>query len=188
MFHTERSLNKIFYRWGLLTLLFFSCGIGFAPSQPMAAKPLRFEFKANKKRVDVERVQTANKNLAQEKWLYEIEIHNISFADQSDLTVDYHCYKRDDKYGADKNSTKLPLKAIPGSEKIATLANSATFKFSTKEIDIDKDELKAGWTYTSGSKSKIKDSLYGIWIKILKNNEVVAEYTNPPSLKTKVEW
>lgn len=152
------------------------------------AKPIRLEFKTNKKRVDVERTQTVDKTLSQEKWLYEVEIRNISFADQNNLTVEYHCYKRDDKQGAERSKSKLPLKAVPGTVTIEQLANAATFKFKTVEVAIEKDELKAGWSYTDGSKEKIKDSLYGIWIKILKDGAVVAEYQNPVSLGSKTEW
>jgi hypothetical protein len=176
----------------LLTLALSVVFIGFvaplAQAQTVAAKPLRLEIKANKKRTDVERTQTQSKNLAEEKWLYEVEIRNTSFSDLADIKVDYRCYKRDDKYGADNSSSKLPLKPIPGSETIATLANAATYKFSTEEVKIQKDELKGGWVYLNGSKPKIKDSLYGIWIKVLKNGEVVCEYQNPPTLKSKVQW
>src|SRR6185436_19545888 len=92
-------------------------------------------------------------------------------------------YLDDDRKNA---SNKGKLKSSEGSTQIASLKNSAKFDFETTPVELSDSELKADWF--DGKKSKAHDSIAGIWIRVMKDGEVVNEYTEPSGLKAKAEW
>ena len=174
-------------------VLVFACslltmGLPEAHSQVMAAKPLRFDFTVTKKRLDVERVDKGSTNITEEKWAYEVAIRNSTFVDQGGLTIEYRNYRQQDSGKHTGARSKLPLIAHPGTEKIEALTKSGIYKFTTKAVEIKKSELKANWFYSDGTKDKVKDTLFGIWLRVLKDGEIVSEYFHPASLKSKTEW
>ena len=150
----------------------------------LAAAPLSFNVTSTKKRFDVSRSATESTKSVKEQWGYTITIENKSFQNLEGLDVEYRQYKFDDvrKGGGS-------LKPVPGATKIPSLANGAKFKFDTQPVEIDKQELKAGWSYNDKStKEKLTDALQGYWLRILKDGQVVFEYQNPPELTKKTKW
>lgn len=149
----------------------------------MAAPLLNFNVSCDKKRFDVDRTASVSTKFSKEEWGYGVTIENKSFKNLDALEVQYRQYKLDDKLKGD-----VKLKPISGSTTIASLRNGEKFKFDTTPVVVEKQELKAGWYYTDGSKSKVKDALRGLWLRILKDGQVVFEYQNPPGLQSKASW
>ncbi len=149
----------------------------------LEAAPLNFGVTTTKKRLEVERTGTASTTYTKEKWGYTITLENKSFQNLSDIEVQYRQYKFADKLKGDG-----ALKPVPGSNKMNTLANGAKFSFDTDPVEVDKQELKAGWSYHDGSKEKVKDALAGYWLRLLKDGAVVFEYQYPPELAKKAKW
>lgn len=107
--------------------------------------------------------------------------------DLTGLTVEYRMFMKDDSIRT--KATKIPLKRKEGSTTIDTLANLAVFKFQTEVMEIETSLLDSGWVYTGKSnKRKSKDSLYGIWLRVMKDGKMVAEFINPPAIKDKEKW
>jgi ABC-type glycerol-3-phosphate transport system substrate-binding protein len=168
---------------GILRFLIVSAAACGALGQ-LAAAPLSFDVTSTKKRFDVSTSATEDKKFSKEHWGYTITIENKSFQLIQDLAVEYRQYKFDDVRNGGGT-----LKGVPGSTKIPSLGNGAKFKFDTDPVELDKEELKAGWHYTNKSnKEKVADALQGYWLRILKDGQVVFEFQYPPELTKKVKW
>jgi hypothetical protein len=142
---------------------------------------------ADKRCLDKEKTASTSTTTTKEQWVYEVVIKNNSFRDLQGLTVQYREYMKDDSVST--KSTKIPLRKKEGTASIDTLANLAEFKFQTEVMEIESSLLKSGWTYKDRSnKRKTKDSLYGIWVRVMKDDKMVAEYVNPPMIKEKEKW
>ena len=150
----------------------------------LAAAPLNLAFSSNKRRFDVERTATTSTNLSTEKWGYKVTVENKSFKQLEPMEVEYRVFLLDDE----RNLKKPKLKAHPGTYTLPAMKNGEKHPFETQPVELKKSELKAGWYSSSGLKEKVTDSVGGIWLKVKKDGEVVAEYMNPPSLKTRVKW
>jgi hypothetical protein len=149
----------------------------------LSAAPLSFTVTAEKKRFDVDRSATVSTMTTKEKWGYSVTLENKAFKPLENLEVQYRQFKMDDtRKGPGK------LKGVPGSTKIEKMGNGEKFKFDTDAVEIEKQELKAGWSYTDGSKSKVKDALSGLWVRVVKDGETVYETQLPADLKNKAKW
>ena len=167
---------------GVIRGMFVVAALGATLGQVSAA-PLNFNVLCEKKRFDVERSETTSTKVSKEKWGYGVTIENKAFKALENLEVEYRQFRKDDARRGGAS-----LKAVPGSTKIAAIANGAKVKFDTEPVEIEKEELKANWSAARGSKEKVKDELSGIWIRIMKDGEKVFEYQSPPDLKNKVKW
>jgi hypothetical protein len=168
---------------GFLRFLIVSAAVCGAFGQ-LAAAPLSFNVTSTKKCFNVATSATTDKKFSKEQWGYSITIENKSFQPLQGLDVEYRQYKFDDV----RNGGGA-LKGVPGATKIPSLGNGEKFKFDTQPVELDKEELKAGWHYTNKStKEKVADALQGYWLRILKDGQVVFEFQNPPELKKKAKW
>jgi hypothetical protein len=167
---------------GILRLVVTAAAV-FGCFGELVAAPMNFAVTTNKKRFDVARTASTSTKFSNEKWGYTITIENKTFKPQQNLEVQYRQYKVDDVVRGEPK-----FKAIPGTTKIDTLANGAKFTFDTDPVEIEKQELKAGWYYSQGGKEKVKDSVAGYWLKILSAGEVVFEFQYPAELKGKMKW
>jgi hypothetical protein len=149
----------------------------------LVAGPLNFAVTTNKKRFEVERTGTNSTSFTKEKWGYTITMENKSFQALSGLNVEYRQFKF-----ADKLKGEGTLTGVKGVTKIDTLANGAKFKFDTDPVEIEKQELKTGWTYADSSKEKVKDALAGVWLRVMKDGQMVFEYQYPADLAKKAKW
>lgn len=148
---------------------------------------ITLDIHAEKKCLDKEKKKANNATVTTEKWVYEVAIKNGSFRDLAGLTVEYRMFMKDDSVRT--KSTKIPLRKQEGTTLIDALANLAVFKFQTEVMEIETSLLDSGWTYKDkGSKRQSKDSLYGIWLRVMKDGQMVAEFVNPPALKDKEKW
>jgi len=160
------------------------------PSTGMAQQAegaITLDIRAEKRCLDKEKKSEHNAMVTTEKWVYEVAIKNGSFRDLAGLSVEYRMFMKDDSVRT--KSTKIPLRKKEGTTPIEALANLAVFKFQTEVMEIETSMLDSGWVYKDkGNKRKSKDSLYGIWLRVMKDEKMVAEYVNPPTLKDKEKW
>jgi hypothetical protein len=145
------------------------------------AAPLNFHVVCEKKRFDVERGSTASTKTSREQWGYSVIIENKTFKLQENLNVEYRQYVLDDVATGKPKLTSHASKTA-----IAALANGAKFKFDTAPVAIEKEELKAN--YSRAGKEKVKDTLSGLWLRIIKDGQTVHEFCSPPELKNKAKW
>jgi len=148
---------------------------------------ITLDIHAERKCLEKEKKKANNTTITNEKWVYEVAIKNGSFRDLAGLTVEYRIYMKDDSIRT--KTTKIPLRKKEGTTPIKTLANLAVFKFQTEAMEIETSLLDSGWTYKDkANKRQSKDSLYGIWLRVMNGGKMVGEFVTPPGLKEKEKW
>ncbi len=55
-------------------------------------------------------------------------------------------------------------------------------------MTLKKARLKADWYYTNGAKSKAKDELRGVLVRVYSGDQLIGEFSQPASLKTQEKW
>ncbi|HEX8310820.1 MAG TPA: hypothetical protein VF614_05845 [Chthoniobacteraceae bacterium] len=166
------------------TLLALTAGL-IGMTGTLAAGPLNLNFSADRTRLDVQRTETGNTNLSKESWGYKVTVENKSFQNLEGLELEYRVFLLEDE----ARLRERKLKGNPGAHTIAALKNREKQQFQTIPVEVNKSELKAGWSYTNRAiKEKVKDGLGGIWIRVKKDGAIVAEYVNPPALKQRASF
>jgi hypothetical protein len=148
------------------------------------AAPLNLAISGDRRKYDTEKKQTESTNLSTEKWGYKVVIENKMFKPVEGLDIVYRVFKADDS----PHATTQKLLATPGTAAIASLKPGAKFTFDTQPVILNKSNLKGGWIYNDNSKAKVEDGVAGIWLRVLKDGEIVAEFLKPPALKEKAKW
>jgi hypothetical protein len=147
----------------------------------LVAAPLNFQVSCDKKRFDVERGTTMSTKTSREQWGYNVTIESKIFKPLENLEVQYRQYVLDDVV-----SGKPKLKSHTGKTTIAAMTAGGKFTFDTDPVDLEREEMKANWSRSG--KQKTKDTLSGLWLRIVKDGEVIYEFQSPPELKSKVKW
>lgn len=119
--------------------------------------------------------------------LYKVQIRNNSDFTFKDLEVEYRFFVFHNELAADRRS-EGKIERIVGNKKLASLAAYRDFEFETKSAEMTDTELKSGWVYTNGGKDKSEDELQGIWVRVYKGKEMIAEFANPSNLPEKKDW
>ncbi|HET6410144.1 MAG TPA: hypothetical protein VFG14_19800 [Chthoniobacteraceae bacterium] len=148
------------------------------------AAPLNLEITSERRRFTVEKQQTESTNSSSEKWGYKVVLTNKEFKAVASLDIVYRVYKVDES----RHTTAGKLIATPGSVAIASLKPSEKFTFNTEPVLLNSSSIKGGWVYTDKGKSKVEDSVAGLWIRVMQGGIVVFEHIKPPTLKNKATW
>lgn len=167
--------------------LFSALGILLiAPSAQTLTPNYRVEVKSEQKRFDVKRSGSESTEVAEEKWGYAITITNTSFKDIPELQVDYLVFSKHEKFGSKSGETRP--QRTSGKKSLGTLENNGRANFETEPVTLKKSRLKADWEYTNGAKSKAKDEVTGVWVRVYSGSELITEFSQPPALKTQEKW
>jgi hypothetical protein len=154
------------------------------PPAAAASSSSRVDFTvvAERKRLDFDRSGTNSSVTTKEKWAYKVTMENKSFAAVSGLEVQYRQFKFDDQLKGSK------LVGVGGTATMTSLNTGQKFSFETTPLEIERFELRPGWVWTDESKARVKDRLAGIWLRVMRDGEVVFEWQNPPDLKNRARW
>ena len=151
------------------------------PIEAQGSDELRFDYRPKKVKLETgDTTSTGVTKVKQETWVYEVTVTNRSFDDLEDLVVKHRAYVKDAR------TDKLIPSA--GEATIARLDNNDEVIIQTEPSAVEKTQLDGGWVYTDGSNPRQYDRLYGLWIRIYKDGELVSEFTTPASLERKVSW
>lgn len=156
-----------------------------SPAAEAAKNHVRLDFNilAERRRHEFDRSGNAHTVTTKETWGYKVSLENRSFAAATGLEVQYRQFKFDD---ALRGSTKLI--GVAGSATLPALRTGEKFSFETTPIEIERLELRPDWTYSGDAKDKVKDRLAGLWIRIVRDGEIVFEWQNPTDLKNSAKW
>lgn len=78
---------------------------------------------------------------------------------------------------------------VRGTANIPALTPQEKFTFDTKSVELFEKGLSSQFAgYTNGGRTRSKDSIKGIWIKLFEGGQEVGEYINPTTLSNKVKW
>lgn len=147
--------------------------------------PSDFDVKADPKCLAKDKTTSGIEKITTEQWIYNVTIENKTARDHADLDIKYVVYASDVQPGS-----KAPPKIIrkTGSSKLVAIKSHTKSAFTTEPIDLVKSQLTQGVTYGSGARPRANDTLEGIWLRIYKGGELLAEIAKPPALATKESW
>src|SRR5258708_87144 len=117
---------------------------------------------------------------------YQLTFQNQTLADLPQVTVNYIIFVERQKLGQ-KLTDPGHVDRITGSQNIDVLTNRAPQSVSTSEITLNKENLVGHYHYASGGRIKAEDNIAGVWVRVLQNDQIIAEFANPPSV-TKRGW
>ena len=155
-----------------------------AASTPAATGgTLDFNVVADRTRFDFDRSGNKHTITTKEKWGYKVTLENRAFKTVDGAEVQYRQFKLDDTLRAGSN-----LVGVAGATTINGLRNGQKFSFETVPVELERQELRAGWVYHDDAKRKVKDGLAGLWIRVVQGGQVVFEWQQPPDLKNTAKW
>jgi hypothetical protein len=126
--------------------------------------------------------------MSEEQWGYTATLFNRARKPLNGMRVEYILFVKPDTEPG-KDTISAPLKQKPGSKTIDALAPLDSISFRTDSIPIYKQQLKPGYIWgKTGNNSPVKDSLYGIWLRVYVGDQMVDEVVNPESLSKSEKW
>lgn len=115
---------------------------------------------------------------------YELRLQNQTTGDLSMLTVEYVVFVQRQKLG--ERLTDPPrIDRVTGSQTVDALNNRDPQSVTTKDFTLHKASLGGGWTYNNGGRLRAEDSVLGVWVRISQAGQLIAEYANPSSVKSR---
>ena len=76
-----------------------------------------------------------------------------------------------------------------GQADLADVPMSSRIQFRTDTIEAVKVSLKPGWIWSDADKKRtMRDKLHGVWVRIYRGGELVAESATPGGLNTREQW
>jgi hypothetical protein len=144
------------------------------------------EVATRRARLESDRSNTKSSARHDEVWCYRITIKNGSRARLEGLTAEWRVFYIDDTAKAVRD--KLPLKRLNGRTNLGVLEAGGSTEVETSTVRLQTVERKAGQGGGGSGKRKIEDSLEGVWVRVLRGSEVVAEYSSPGSLQKTEAW
>ena len=161
-----------------------------SPTAAAAASPassgggsLDFKVVADRTRFDFDRSGNNHTITTKEKWGYKVTLENRAFRTIDGAEVQYRQFKLDDTLRGGSQ-----LVGVAGSTTISGLRTGQKFSFETVPVELERQELRAGWVYTDDVKRKVKDGLAGLWIRVMHGGQVAFEWQQPPDLKNNAKW
>ena len=160
-----------------------------SPTATVASTPaaaggsLDFNVVADRTRFEFDRSGSNHTITTKEKWGYKVTLENRAFKTIDAAEVQYRQFKLDDTLRGGSN-----LVGYAGSTTISGLRNGQKFSFETVPVELERQELRAGWVYHDDAKRKVKDGLAGLWIRVMQGGQVAFEWQQPPDLKNNAKW
>ena len=145
------------------------------------------EFSCVAKKVE-QKATTASKGAVAvntENWVYVVTLENKTFKDIANLEIKYLIFYKQEELG----STAGPrLGRQAGSVKVAVINGNDKAEFNTVAVQLQKATLEGFRYYANGASPEANASLYGLWIRIYQNENMIAEMSKPANLPGKEKW
>lgn len=124
-------------------------------------------------------------NKKSENWGYTVSVENEGFKALTGLEVKYIIFYKHSELGIKGPPQK---KTKTGSYTIDTLAAIGKTSFDTDPVTLTKASLGGGAIFGNGARSRVADTLSGLWIRIYKDGNLFAEYAYPAGLTSTETW
>ena len=163
--------------------------VAVATPNPVGPGIPNIDVTADRKRVDLQRgamVSAGDEHRTTEKYQSAVKVQKRSFVDVPALDIQYVIFIERQKLGETKD--KDTIERISGSGKTEPLnVNTKSNSVNTSEFELVKQSLVGNYYYTNGGRRKVEDNVEGVWVKVLHEGKVIAEYANPTTI-TKRGW
>ena len=115
---------------------------------------------------------------------YELRLQNQTTGDLSTLNVEYVVFIQRQRLG-ERMTDPPKIDRVSGSQAVDALNNRDPQSVMTKDFTLHKGSLGGGWTYNNGGRLRAEDSVLGVWVRVSQSGQLIAEYVNPSSVKSR---
>jgi len=118
-----------------------------------------------------------------EDCVYTITLSNNAFKDATKLDVEYDVFVERQKMAEKAGSEHI--EHVKGKATVENITAMKKVTVDTTKFTLHRSTLGPGTYFTNGGNRSAKDSVKGVWIRVMQEGKLVAEYINPSTLKTK---
>lgn len=155
------------------------------------ADPEAIEFSVSRYSAGSEREKTRSRKTTIERHGYVVTLKNATTLDLNNLEIEYRIFAlRGDVGSMGQDRDREPF---AGTARIEELPAQNEAKFKTDAIALTSVSLRSGWVFSSrdtpnSNQRKIRDELGGVWVRVRKDNKIIAEYSTPSTLMEDEPW
>ena len=144
------------------------------------------DIAATRELADSSTVELAGRSFTKKEWSYKVGIHNATRKDLNDAEVEYRILY-------DDNVNFVRTQPAPGegdnqqdgqAVNIPTMTFNDEIEFNTPVLEMDTYEYEP----TRGAREFLKDEIKGIWIRVVRHDEVIAEYRSNEAAMGGLSW
>jgi hypothetical protein len=123
-----------------------------------------------------------------EQWGYNIVINNRSGPPLENIRAEYILLMEPNPYHT-APSDRNKLIRTTGTANLEPLQTGARTQFRTSTVEVVKVALKDGWVWTDADRKRTtRDKLYGLWVRVFRGDELIAEATTPAGIVQREKW
>lgn len=123
-----------------------------------------------------------------EQWGYNVVITNRSGPLLENLRVEYLLLLEPNPHHT-APSERNKLKRTTGKETLEPLASGSRVQFRTSTVEAVKVSLKQGWVWSDEDRKRTtRDKLYGVWVRLYRGDELIAETATPAGIVNREKW
>ncbi len=144
-----------------------------------------FSIIARKRLIDSSDYNMPSRVLTTSKWAYDVELTNRTRNELKGAEIEYRIFYEDEIYFL--RTTPYPGKGMQRdgeSVKLPDMGFNAFGQFTTPPVELDTYRYDP----TRGEREYRKDKLVGIWLRLVKNGEVITEYKSNPTVMSDFAW
>ncbi|MEM1440923.1 MAG: hypothetical protein AAGF67_01185 [Verrucomicrobiota bacterium] len=151
-----------------------------------AAVDFSLDVEASRELVDSSTVELSGRSFTKKEWSYKVVIHNATRNDLNDAQVEYRIIY-------DDNVNFIRTSPAPGAGDnqqdgqavdLPTMTFNDEIEFNTPVVETDTYEYEP----SRGAREFIKDEIKGIWIRVIRHDEIIAEYRSNEAAMGSLSW
>jgi hypothetical protein len=141
---------------------------------------------ASRELADSSTVELSGRSYTKKKWSYKVVIHNATRNDLNDAQVEFRVVY-------DDNVNFLRTTPTPGeganqqdgqAVDLPLMKFNDEIEFNTPIVETDTYEYKPA----RGDREYLKDEIKGIWIRVIRHDEIIAEYKSNEAAMSNLSW
>lgn len=157
-----------------------------AKPKPMPAGSVLIEL--SRAKFSTEKKEATGVTYSYEQWGFNVTLANRSNQPLDKLRAEYVLFLDPSEQLIDSKE-EAKLKRRRGQAEVEPIPMSGRVQFRTDTVEAVKVALKSGWVWSDSDKKRTaRDKLYGVWVRVYRGDELVAETAMPNTLTTKEEW
>jgi len=125
--------------------------------------------------------------IIEDDWAYSVTLRNLLPRPIESLRADYILFVKVDN-PSDTSSSGQRLRRVRESLTFDPIPVGGRVSARTASITTRKRELADGVVWSGSLKSKARDSLYGVWLRLYQGDTLVHETVSPTMLTSTEEW
>jgi hypothetical protein len=157
-----------------------------AKPKPMPAGSVLIELSRGK--FSTEKKEEIGVTYSYEQWGFNVTLVNRWNKPLENLRAEYVLFLDPSEQLIDSKE-EAKLKRLRGQAEVEPIPMSGRVQFRTDTVEAVKVALKSGWDWGDADKKRTaRDKLYGVWVRVYRGEELVAETAMPNTLSTKEAW